>query len=73
MLPHSDTIDTASRMEGTSQPGSIHVSAATHLLLENEEHQWKPTGGVQVSGKVRDDGIICPKKSRPTANPKVWV
>ncbi|MEW5307540.1 MAG: hypothetical protein WDW36_009928 [Sanguina aurantia] len=45
-----DTINTASRMESTSQPGCIHISAATHKLLCNG-NVWRPTGGVQVKGK----------------------
>ncbi|GLI62575.1 hypothetical protein VaNZ11_005249 [Volvox africanus] len=44
-----DTVNTASRMESTSRPGRIHVSADTHALLPNE--RWEPTGGVQVKGK----------------------
>ncbi|MEW5314698.1 MAG: hypothetical protein WDW38_006171 [Sanguina aurantia] len=47
-----DSINTASRMESTSQPGCIHVSASTHALLQHSD-EWKPTGGVQVKGKVR--------------------
>ncbi|MEW5297341.1 MAG: hypothetical protein WDW36_000556 [Sanguina aurantia] len=45
-----DSINTASRMESTSQPGCIHVSASTHALLQHSD-EWKPTGGVQVKGK----------------------
>ncbi|MEW5307599.1 MAG: hypothetical protein WDW36_009981 [Sanguina aurantia] len=45
-----DTINTASRMESTSHPGSIHISAATHALLK-DSNEWRPTGGVQVKGK----------------------
>ncbi|MEW5307533.1 MAG: hypothetical protein WDW36_009921 [Sanguina aurantia] len=45
-----DTINTASRMESTSQPGCIHISAATHKLLCNG-NVWRPTGGVHVKGK----------------------
>ncbi|GLI68295.1 hypothetical protein VaNZ11_012656 [Volvox africanus] len=44
-----DTVNTASRMESTCEPGAIHVSAATRELLP-EEH-WVATGGVQVKGK----------------------
>ncbi|GIL58011.1 hypothetical protein Vafri_13200 [Volvox africanus] len=43
-----DTVNTASRMESTCTPGSIHVSATTAALLPAEE--WEPTGGVQVKG-----------------------
>ena len=45
---HSDSMNTAQRMESASHPGAIHVSAATHCLLEDEE--WQPTGGVEVNG-----------------------
>ncbi|MEW5318385.1 MAG: hypothetical protein WDW38_009610 [Sanguina aurantia] len=45
-----DSINTASRMEGTSKPGCIHVSAATHTLLQHGD-QWEATGGVHVKGK----------------------
>ena len=44
-----DTVNTASRMESTCEPGCIHVSAATKQLLPDEP--WLPTGGVQVKGK----------------------
>ncbi|KXZ52429.1 hypothetical protein GPECTOR_9g473 [Gonium pectorale] len=44
-----DTVNTASRMESTCEPGAIHASAATAALLPDEA--WAPTGGVQVKGK----------------------
>ncbi|KXZ44772.1 hypothetical protein GPECTOR_62g887 [Gonium pectorale] len=44
-----DTVNTASRMESTCDPGAIHASAATAALLPDEA--WAPTGGVQVKGK----------------------
>ena len=44
-----DTVNTASRMESTCEPGAVHVSAATQALLPQED--WAPTGGVQVKGK----------------------
>ncbi|KAG2484320.1 hypothetical protein HYH03_016862 [Edaphochlamys debaryana] len=44
-----DTVNTASRMESTCEPGCVHVSAATRALLPEEP--WIPTGGVQVKGK----------------------
>jgi hypothetical protein len=44
-----DTMNTASRMESTSKPGCIQVSAATHALLES--HSFEPTGGVEIKGK----------------------
>ncbi|GIL53838.1 hypothetical protein Vafri_9471, partial [Volvox africanus] len=44
-----DTVNTASRMESTCEPGAIHVSAATRELLPEEN--WVATGGVQIKGK----------------------
>lgn len=45
-----DTMNTASRMESTSLPGTIQISATTwEMLAEYEE--WKPTGGVEIKGK----------------------
>ncbi|GFR51581.1 hypothetical protein Agub_g14002 [Astrephomene gubernaculifera] len=45
-----DTVNTASRMESTGVPCSIHVSEATYVFLQNEEG-WQPTGGIEVKGK----------------------
>ncbi len=42
--PHPQ--NTASRMESTCPPGSIHVSAATRGFLPDDA--WEPTGGVEV-------------------------
>ena len=58
-----DTMNTASRMESTSQPGFIQVSETTYLLLEDAE-PWQPTG-VSVWGiwawdydiRLRLDGV----------------
>ncbi|GIM00513.1 hypothetical protein Vretimale_5516 [Volvox reticuliferus] len=44
-----DTVNTASRMESTADPGTIHVSEDCRQLLTGEV--WKPTGGVEVKGK----------------------
>ena len=44
-----DTMNVASRMESTSRPGRIHISANTRDLLANEE--WEATGGIAVKGK----------------------
>ncbi|KXZ51208.1 hypothetical protein GPECTOR_13g695 [Gonium pectorale] len=46
-----DTVNTASRMESTCEPGGIHASAAAAALLPDES--WAPTGGVDVKGKGR--------------------
>ncbi|KXZ55659.1 hypothetical protein GPECTOR_2g1209 [Gonium pectorale] len=44
-----DTINTASRMESTGQPGAVHVSQSTRDLTPRED--WVPTGGVEAKGK----------------------
>ena len=45
-----DTVNIASRMEGTApKTGAIHVSQATRELLPSES--WVATGGVEVKGK----------------------
>lgn len=56
-LPHTstpagDTMNTSSRMESTSKPGCIQISATTYEILDDDQKAlFKPTGGVQV--KVR--------------------
>ncbi|GIM06901.1 hypothetical protein Vretimale_11130 [Volvox reticuliferus] len=45
-----DTVNTASRMESTGVPGSIHVSEDTYDMLRHEPG-WQPTGGIEVKGK----------------------
>lgn len=45
-----DTVNTASRMESTGEPGRINISAATRALV----HRWcecTPRGRVEVKGK----------------------
>ncbi|KXZ47924.1 hypothetical protein GPECTOR_32g537 [Gonium pectorale] len=44
-----DTVNTASRMESTAEPGTIHVSGDTKGLLSGE--YWGASGGVEVKGK----------------------
>ncbi|WZN66685.1 guanylate cyclase [Chloropicon roscoffensis] len=47
-----DTVNTASRMESTSQPGRMQVSAETHVLLANlDAFCWEERGEVEVKGK----------------------
>jgi class 3 adenylate cyclase len=47
---YGDTVNTASRMETTGQPGRIHASHALQQRLPHE--RWEATGGVEVKGKV---------------------
>ncbi|KAG2490262.1 hypothetical protein HYH03_011217 [Edaphochlamys debaryana] len=51
-----DTVNTASRMESTSQAGAIHASSDTFALLSPDQRRgWAPTGGIEVKGKGRMD------------------
>ena len=45
-------MNTASRMESTCEPGRIQISASTFEMLDqNQQSQFKATGGVEVKGK----------------------
>ncbi|GAX81550.1 hypothetical protein CEUSTIGMA_g8978.t1 [Chlamydomonas eustigma] len=49
-----DTINTASRMESTCEPGCIQVSASTHEILIHggcNAEEWEALGQVQIKGK----------------------
>ncbi|XP_057656009.1 soluble guanylate cyclase 89Da-like [Diorhabda carinulata] len=46
-----DTINTASRMQSTSEPGKIQISKNTKELLSEEKYQIKSRGLVEVKGK----------------------
>eukprot|EP00798_Chlamydomonas_sp_ICE-L_P010410 gene10410-8358_t len=47
-----DTMNTASRMESTSKPGSVQISEATMALLESpQKEKFVPSGGVEVKGR----------------------
>ena len=49
-----DTMNTASRMESTSQPGRIQISSSTYALLsQHQQTFFEATGGVEVKGKGR--------------------
>ncbi|KAK6960325.1 Adenylate cyclase type 3 [Biomphalaria glabrata] len=53
--PHYDiwgnTVNVASRMESTGQPGKIQVAEETKLLLENFGYKFETRGLVKVKGK----------------------
>ncbi|GLC38980.1 hypothetical protein PLESTB_001781800 [Pleodorina starrii] len=59
-----DTVNTASRMESTGEPGGIHASEATYSLLRGCA-SWNPTGGIQVKGK----GLLQTYLHFPNTNP----
>ena len=47
-----DTMNTASRMESTCQPGRIQISCSTYDLLNDYQRTFfEATGGVEVKGK----------------------
>ncbi|KXZ50100.1 hypothetical protein GPECTOR_18g76 [Gonium pectorale] len=56
-----DTVNTASRMESSGQPGAIHASEATFRRLQRTD-LWEPTGGIEVKGK----GLMQTFVWRPT-------
>jgi class 3 adenylate cyclase len=45
-----DTVNTASRMEKYGEPGRIHLSATTRILL-GERFRFEPRGQLEVKGK----------------------
>ncbi|KXZ47889.1 hypothetical protein GPECTOR_32g502 [Gonium pectorale] len=59
-----DTVNTASRMESSGEPGAIHASAATFAALRSTDDQWEPTGGVEIKGK----GLMQTYLWRPRAD-----
>lgn len=47
-----DTVNTASRMESTSLPGKIHISASTFELVRHcDKFEWKERKSIEVKGK----------------------
>ena len=45
-----DTVNTAARMESHGEPGRIHISAATHELIQ-ESFSCEPRGSIEIKGK----------------------
>ena len=45
-----DTVNTASRMESHGEPSRVHVSQATHTLLE-DRYRFTDRGEMQIKGK----------------------
>lgn len=45
-----DTVNTAARMESHGEPGRIHVSAATHALIQ-QSFSCEPRGSIDIKGK----------------------
>ncbi|XP_073993141.1 soluble guanylate cyclase 89Db-like [Rhodnius prolixus] len=46
-----DTVNTAARMQTTSQPGKIHLTSATEGLLDKKLFYTEPRGVIPVKGK----------------------
>lgn len=46
-----DTVNTASRMGSTCEPGCIHLSASTHVLLQSAGFALRARGAIPVKGK----------------------
>ncbi|KAJ8937792.1 hypothetical protein NQ318_012272 [Aromia moschata] len=46
-----DTVNTASRMQSTSEPGMVHISESTKLLLPPERYLIKDRGAIELKGK----------------------
>ncbi|KAJ8919157.1 hypothetical protein NQ315_012143 [Exocentrus adspersus] len=46
-----DTVNTASRMQSTSEPGMVHISESTKLLLPEDPYLIKDRGAVKLKGK----------------------
>ncbi|KAG2493187.1 hypothetical protein HYH03_008607 [Edaphochlamys debaryana] len=64
-----DTINTASRMESTSQAGCVHVSSDTYAPLSTKDPGWAPTGGIEVKGKgLMETHLWTPPQPVPSAH-----
>ncbi|XP_012250694.1 soluble guanylate cyclase 89Da-like [Athalia rosae] len=46
-----DTVNTAARMQTTSEPGKVHISPRTKELLPSERYKTESRGNVWVKGK----------------------
>ncbi|XP_076238178.1 soluble guanylate cyclase 89Da [Calliopsis andreniformis] len=60
-----DTVNTASRMQTTSLPGKVHISADTKALLPQDRYNIEPRGLTWV--KMSPDG----KKNLPRSNAQI--
>ncbi|XP_050536349.1 soluble guanylate cyclase 89Db-like [Daktulosphaira vitifoliae] len=58
-----DTVNTASRMQTTSEPGKIHLSNTTKQLLPPDAYILSPRGMVTVKGKGEMETFWVQKKS----------
>ncbi|KAG2436424.1 hypothetical protein HXX76_006728 [Chlamydomonas incerta] len=63
-----DTINTASRMESTGQPGAVHASESAFQMLRGPSatEGWVATGGIEVKGK----GIMKTHVWKPASQPE---
>ncbi|XP_050436148.1 soluble guanylate cyclase 89Da-like [Adelges cooleyi] len=61
-----DTVNTASRMQTTSEPGKIHISCTTQQLLPDDSYALIPRGPVAVKGKGEMETFWVHKKSDPS-------
>ncbi|GAU87861.1 hypothetical protein RvY_00655 [Ramazzottius varieornatus] len=71
-----DTVNTASRMESTSEPNKIQLSGATAKLIAGmSEFHLESRGQISVKGKgimetffltAGSSPVVCPQKTKPS-------
>lgn len=59
-----DTVNTASRMESHGEPGRVHVTTQTYILLK-KEFDLEPRGTIQVRGKGEMETWFVVGKKEP--------